>query len=158
MAPSFTPGILDDEAIALMKDRGTYLVPTTYLADAIDLQALPPPIRAKAEHVLPIARESLRKAIAAGVKVAFGTDAAVYRHGHNGRELAVYVASGMTPLQAIRSATMVATEALGVTDRGALEAGLLADIIAVPGDPLQDVRVFEQVRFVMAAGRIVVQP
>lgn len=150
--------ILDDEAIALMKERGTYLVPTTYLVDAIKMDALPPPIRAKAEHVLPIARESVRKAIAAGVKVAFGTDAAVYPHGHNARELAVYVKLGMTPIQAIRSATTVAAEALGVTDRGAIEAGLLADLVAVPGDPLQDIRAFESVRFVMAAGRVVVQP
>ena len=149
--------ILDDEAIALMKERGTYLVPTSYLADAIDKSALPPPIRAKAESVLPIMRESLRKAIAAGVKVAFGTDAAVYPHGHNARELAVYVQLGMTPIQAIRSATTVAAEALGVQDRGAIEPGLLADIIAVPGDPLQDVRAFEDVRFVMAAGQVALQ-
>ncbi len=149
--------MLDDEAIALMKARGTYLVPTTYLVDAIDMNALPPPIRAKAESVLPLARESLRKAIAAGVKVAFGTDAAVYPHGHNARELAVYVKLGMTPIQAIRSATTVAAEALGVTDRGAIEAGLLADLVAVPGDPLQEVRAFEDVRFVLAAGKVVLQ-
>jgi imidazolonepropionase-like amidohydrolase len=150
--------ILDDEAIALMKGRGTYLVPTTYLADAIDKGALPAPIRAKAESVLPVMRESLRKAIGAGVKVAFGTDAAVYPHGHNARELAVYVKLGMTPIQAIRSATTVAAEALGLTDRGAIETGLLADIIAVGGDPLRDVKSFEDIRFVMAAGRVVKAP
>jgi imidazolonepropionase-like amidohydrolase len=149
--------ILDDEAIALMKERGTYLVPTSYLADAIDKEALPPLIRAKAETVLPLARESLRKAIAAGVKVALGTDAAVIRQGHNGRELGVYVSLGMTPIQAVRSATTVAAEVLGVADRGAIEAGMLADIIAVPGDPLQDVKLFEQVRFVMVGGKVVVQ-
>jgi imidazolonepropionase-like amidohydrolase len=103
-------------------------------------------------------RESLRKAIGAGVKVAFGTDAAVYPHGHNARELAVYVKLGMTPIQAIRSATTVAAEALGVTDRGAIETGLLADIIAVGGDPLRDVKAFEDIRFVMAAGRVVKAP
>jgi imidazolonepropionase-like amidohydrolase len=149
--------ILDDEAIALMKERGTYLVPTTYLADAIKLEALPPPIRAKAESVLPVAKQSLSKAIAAGVKIAFGTDAAVYPHGDNARELAAYVTRGMTPLQAIRSATTVAAEALGVTDRGAIAPGLLADLVAVPGDPLQDVTAFQRIRFVMAAGRVVVQ-
>lgn len=147
--------ILDDEAIALMKDRGTYLVPTTYLADALDLKALPPPLRAKAESVLPTARESLRKAIAAGVRIAFGTDAAVYRHGDNARELGVYVRLGMTPIQAIRSATVVAAEALGVADRGAIEAGLLADLIAISGDPLTDVTAFERVRFVMVGGNVV---
>jgi imidazolonepropionase-like amidohydrolase len=149
--------ILDDEAIALMKERGTYLVPTTYLADAIKLEALPPPIRAKAESVLPVAKQSLSKAIAAGVKIAFGTDAAVYPHGDNARELAAYVTRGMTPLQAIRSATTVAAEALGVTDRGAIAPGLLADLVAVTGDPLQDVTAFQRIRFVMAAGRVVVQ-
>ncbi|BCS34844.1 amidohydrolase [Luteitalea sp. TBR-22] len=147
--------LLDDEAIALMKARGTYLVPTTYLVGAIDLSALPPPIRAKAEYVLPLARQNLRKAIAAGVKIAFGTDAAVYPHGHNARELSVYVQLGMTPIEAIRSATTVAAEVLGVSDRGAIEAGRLADLIAVGGDPLRDVAAFQDVRFVMAAGRVV---
>lgn len=147
--------LLDDEGIALMKARGTYLVPTTYLVDAIALGALPPAIRAKAESVLPQARENLRRAIASGVKVAFGTDAAVYPHGTNARELAVYVRLGMTPLQAIRSATTVAAEALGLEDRGALAPGLLADVIAVPGDPLRDVAAFEDVRFVMVGGRVI---
>lgn len=147
--------LLDEEGVALMKARGTYLVPTTYLVDAIKLDALPAPIRAKAESVLPQARENLRRAIASGVKVAFGTDAAVYPHGTNARELAVYVRLGMTPLQAIRSATTVAAEALGVEDRGALAPGLLADVIAVPGDPLQDVAAFQDVRFVMVGGRVI---
>lgn len=149
--------ILDDEAIALMKDRGTYLVPTTYLVDAIRMDALPPPIRAKAESVLPVARESLRKAIAAGVRIAFGTDAGVYRHGDNARELAVYVRLGMTPIQAIRTATIVAADVLGVSDRGAIEPGQLADLVAVPGDPLADVTAFERVRFVMVGGNVVLQ-
>ncbi|HUP88823.1 MAG TPA: amidohydrolase family protein, partial [Longimicrobiales bacterium] len=83
--------MLDDEAIRLMKERGTYLVPTSYLATRIDLASLPPVMRKKAETVLPLARESLRKAIAAGVKIAFGTDAAVYPHGENAHEFAVYV-------------------------------------------------------------------
>jgi imidazolonepropionase-like amidohydrolase len=150
--------ILDDEAMAMMRERGTYLVPTSYLAEAIDLDALPAPIRAKAESVLPRMRDSLRRAIAAGVPIAFGTDAAVYPHGDNARELAVYVELGMSPLQAIRSATTVAADVLRVTDRGALAPGMLADIIAVPGDPLRDVRVFEDVRFVMQSGRVAVQP
>ena len=106
--------ILDDEAIALMKERGTYLVPTSYLADSINKEALPPLIRAKAETVLPIARESLRKAIAAGVKVALGTDAAVITAGaQRAASSAVYVSLGMTPLQAVRSATTVAAEVAG---------------------------------------------
>jgi imidazolonepropionase-like amidohydrolase len=146
--------ILDDEAIALFKQHGTYLVPTEYLADRINLDALPPPIRAKAESVLPQMRASHRRAFAAGVKVAFGTDAAVYPHGENARELGVYVQLGMTPLQAIRSATLSSADLLGVTDRGVIAVGRLADIIAVPGDPLRDVRVYEDVRFVMKGGAV----
>ncbi len=146
--------ILDDEAIRLMRERGTFLVPTSYLADAIDKNALPPQIRAKAEIVIPRARESLRRAIQGGVKIAFGTDAAVFPHGHNAREFAVYVQHGMTPIDAIRSATIRAAELLGVNDRGVIAEGKLADIIAVPGDPLQNVRVLEDVRFVMKHGRV----
>jgi imidazolonepropionase-like amidohydrolase len=148
--------ILDDEAVRLMRERGTFLVPTSYLADAIKLDALPPQIRAKAEIVLPRMRESLRQAIQAGVKIAFGTDAAVIQHGHNAREFAVYVQQGMTPIDAIRSATTRAAELLGVTDRGVIAPGKLADIIAVRGDPLQNVRVLEDVRFVMKNGRVYV--
>ena len=128
--------ILNDEAIALMKERGTWLVPTTYLADAIDLEALPPHVRKKAEFVLPTAKESLRKAIQAGVKIAFGTDAAVYPHGLNAREFHSLVDRGMSPLEAIRTATRNAAELIGVEDRGALREGLLADVVAAPGNPL----------------------
>jgi len=149
---------LDDEAIALMKQHGTYLVPTTYLADAIDLEALPAPIRAKAESILPLAKQSLRKAIGAGVKIAFGTDAAVYPHGLNAREFASLVERGMTPLAAIRSATLGAVDLIGVSDRGSISAGKLADLIAVPGDPLSDVGVLQRVEFVMKGGEVVRAP
>lgn len=147
--------VLDDEAIALMKERGTWLVPTTYLADRINLAVLPPLVRRKAESVLPVMRESLRKAIAAGVKIAFGTDAAVYPHGENAREFAVYVKLGMTPAAALRSATAVAAEVLGRDDRGLIAPGRLADLIAVPGDPLQDITATERVSWVMMGGRVV---
>ena len=150
--------ILDDEAIELMKEHGTYLVPTTYLVDAIPLEQLPPPVRAKAEKVLPIARESLRRAIAAGVKIAFGTDAGVYPHGDNAREFAVLVERGMAPLEAIRAATVYAADLAGVHDRGKIARGMLADLIAVPGNPLAEVRVLERVRFVMLGGRILKRP
>nr|XP_061799093.1 uncharacterized protein LOC133590491 [Nerophis lumbriciformis] len=148
--------MLTDEIIGEMKDRGTYLVPTTYLVEAIDLDNLPPKIRAKAESILPNAKASLEKAIREGVKIAYGTDAAVYPHGENGRELGVLVERGMTPLAALRSATVAAADLLGVDDRGVLAAGKLADLIAVPGNPLDDVRVVEQVDFVMVGGRVVV--
>jgi imidazolonepropionase-like amidohydrolase len=146
--------MLTDEIIREMKKRGTWLVPTTYLADSLNLDNLPPPIRKKAEYVLPLAKESIRKAIAAGVRIAFGTDAAVIAHGTNAREFGALVDRGMTPLQAIRSATVDAAELLGVEDRGRLAAGLRADIVAVPGNPLEDIHVTERVSFVMKQGTV----
>jgi imidazolonepropionase-like amidohydrolase len=144
--------MLSDEAIALMKAQGTYLVPTTSLADLIDLNTLPPPIRSKAEQILPLARASVTRAIRAGVKIAFGTDAAVIPHGTNATEFAALVRRGMTPLDAIRAATLNAADLLGVEDRGAIAAGKLADLVAVPGNPLQDIRVTERVCWVMKGG------
>jgi len=146
---------LDDEAIGLMKEHGTYLVPTTYLIDRINLAALPAVMRRKAETILPIARESLKKAIAAGVKIAFGTDAGVYPHGENAHEFAVYVKMGLSPLDALRTATINAADLLGVTDRGLIAPGLLADLVAVPGDPLKDITVTERPTWVMLGGSVV---
>ena len=147
--------MLDDEAIALMKERGTYLVPTEYLSERINLAVLPPLIRRKAESVLPLARESHRKAIAAGVKIAFGTDAAVFPHGENAKEFSSYVRLGMTPLAALRSATVNAADLLGKTDRGVIAAGKLADLVAVEGNPLENISATERVQFVMLGGRVV---
>lgn len=146
--------MLTDEAIALMKQRGTYLVPTTYLADAIDLAILPPLLRSKAESILPIARGNVTRAIRAGVKIAFGTDAAVIPHEHAIREFATLVDRGMTPLQSIQAGTINTADLLGTPDRGRLAPGLLADIIAVPGNPLMDIRALERVSFVMKGGRV----
>ena len=150
--------MLNDEIIALMKKKGTYLVPTAYLLTAMPLNILPPPIAAKAKQIIPLAQESHRQAIKAGVKVAFGTDAAVYPHGVNAREFAVYVGYGMTPIDAIRTATVGAADLLGVGDRGTIAPGQLADLVAVPGDPLQDIKVVEQVSFVMKGGVVVRGP
>jgi imidazolonepropionase-like amidohydrolase len=147
--------ILDDEAMRMMKERGTYLVPTAYLRDRIDLNVLPAQVRAKAEEVLPLARESLERAIAAGVPIAFGTDAAVYPHGENAQEFEVYVRLGMSPLEALQTATIHAADLLGTPDRGAIAPGLLADLVAVPGNPLDDITVTEDTRFVMIGGRVV---
>lgn len=150
--------MLDDEAIQLMIQKGTYLVPTTYLAGVINLNVLPERMQAKAQYILPLARESLRRAIQAGVKIAFGTDAGVFPHGDNAREFAVLVERGMKALDAIRTATVNAADVLGVNDRGAIAAGRLADLIAVPGNPLENIRVLEDVRFVMKGGTVYKRP
>ncbi len=150
--------VLTDEIIRLMKEKGTYLVPTTGLLDAIKLENLPPPIRAKAERVIPLARESHRKAVQAGVKIAFGTDAAVLTHGTNAIEFAAMVARGMSALDAIRAATLNAADLLGVDDRGTITAGKLADLVAVAGNPLENVRLLEEVKFVMKGGTIYKRP
>lgn len=150
--------MLTDEILTEMKRRGTYLVPTTHLADVIDLEVLPPPIRRKAEWILPRAKENLRRAIRAGVKIAFGTDAAVFPHGENAKEFAALVERGMTPLEALRAATLYAADLLGVDDRGMIAPGKLADLVAVPGNPLEDIHVMERVVFVMKDGKIYKQP
>jgi imidazolonepropionase-like amidohydrolase len=147
--------MIDDAAIALMKQKGTYLVPTTYLADAIDLSVLPPPIRAKAEEVLPLAKANIRRAIRGGVKIALGTDAAVIPHGQGARELLAMVERGMRPADALRAATVNAADLLGTADRGVIAAGKLADLIAVAGDPLTDPKVLQSVRWVMKGGDVV---
>lgn len=146
--------MLNREAIRLMKANNIYLVPTTYLADVIDMSALPAPVRAKAESILPLAKASISRAIQAGVPIAFGTDAAVFPHGDNGKEFQALVDRGMSPLEAIRSATLNCAKLLGVEDRGSLSSGLLADIIGVEGNPLENVRVLENVKFVMKGGKI----
>jgi len=151
---------IDDAAIAVMKEHGTYLVPTLYLGDWMienaGLTRLPPPLLAKAQEVLPNARKNVAHAFASGVKVALGTDAAVYPHGMNGHEFGVMVKLGLTPLQAIQAGTVNAADLLGWAGKvGTLEAGAWADIVAVDGDPLKDVTTLERVKFVMKGGEVV---
>lgn len=146
--------VLDDEAIAMMKARGTYLVPTHYLTEGWDRSGLPAIFRAKADAIIPRMRESLTRAIRAGVKIALGTDAAVIPHDQAVREFAIYVRRGMTPLQAIQAGTINAADLLGVTDRGRIADGLLADIVALPGNPLDDITAVERVTFVMKGGAV----
>jgi len=150
---------IDDAAIAAMKEHGTYLVPTLYLGDwMIDnagLTHLPPPLMAKAKEVIPAARKNIAHAFASGVKVALGTDAAVYPHGMNGHEFAVMVKLGLTPLQAIQAGTLNAADLLGWSGKvGTLEPGAWADIVAVDGDPVKDVTTLERVKFVMKGGEV----
>jgi imidazolonepropionase-like amidohydrolase len=145
--------LMTDETLDLMVERGTFLVPTTYLADGMDTSHAAPELQAKAAEVFPRAKETIRKAVARGARIACGTDAPAIPHGRNAKELLALVDRGMTPLQAIRAATTVAAELIEVDDRGRLEAGLYADLIGVPGDPLADIGVTEDVRFVMKGGR-----
>jgi imidazolonepropionase-like amidohydrolase len=153
---------LDDEAIAMMKKAGTWLVPTM-LAPVTALQqaeagVLPAAAIPKARAAAAAARESHRKAIAAGVKVAFGTDTGVSKHGDNVKEFALLVSVGMTPVQAIRAATIAAADALGRSDQyGRIAPGMAADLIATDGDPTADVRQLEDVDFVMKTGKVVKQ-
>jgi imidazolonepropionase-like amidohydrolase len=151
---------IDDAGIAEMKKNGTYLVPTLYLADWFlenaERNHVPDFLLSKAKTVMPVARRNIAHAFASGVKVAFGTDAAVYPHGLNAREFAVMVKLGLTPLQAIQAATINAADLLGQPGKvGSLEPGALADIVAVDGDPLKDVTTLEHVRFVMKGGEVV---
>jgi imidazolonepropionase-like amidohydrolase len=104
---------------------------------------------------MPLARESLKKAIAAGVKIGFGTDAGVYPHGENAHEFAVYVKMGMSPLDALKTATVNAASVLGVSDRGIIAEGKLADLVAVPGNPLNDITATERVSWVMQGGKVI---
>jgi len=151
---------IDDAGIAAMKEHSTYLVPTLYLGDwMIDnagLTHLPPPLLAKAQEVIPAARKNIAHAFASGVKVAFGTDAAVYPHGMNAHEFAVMVRLGLTPLQAIQAATVNAADLLGWSGKvGSLASGAWADIVAVDGDPVKDVTTLERIKFVMKGGEVV---
>lgn len=150
---------IDDNGISIMKEHGTYLVPTQYLADWMRENAtrigLPAMYAEKMKSVTAVARQNVTKAFRAGVKIAFGTDAAVYPHGLNAHEFAVYVQMGMTPLQAIQTATVNAADLLGWSDRiGSIEPGKFADIVAVDGDPTKDVTLLEHPVFVMKGGTV----
>src|SRR6202522_481785 len=146
---------IDDEAIAEMKKRGTYLVPTLYLEDwMVEKGNLPPFYLQKMKDTTVVAKHNLKHAIESQVKIALGTDAAVYPHGLNAHELDVYVNQmGMTPLAALQSATVNAADLMGWSAKtGSLEPGHWADIIAVQSNPLEDVRVLQHVNFVMKSG------
>ncbi len=146
---------LNDEGIAMMKKKGTYLVPTAYLIDWMQQYGnLPPIYIQKMKDVSAVEKQNAIKAIKAGVKIALGTDAAVYPHGLNAHELDVYVNQfGMSPLAAIQTGTINAADLMGWTDRvGTIEPGKWADIIAIDGDPLKDVKILQHVNFVMKSG------
>lgn len=143
-----------DETLDLMVERGTFLVATSFLADGMDVSQADPELQAKAAEVFPRSRETISKAIKKGVKVACGTDAPAIPHGRNAKEIVSLVNRGMTPIEAIRAATVVSAELIDADDRGKLDAGLLADIVGVPGNPLEDITLTEQVKFVMKGGSV----
>jgi imidazolonepropionase-like amidohydrolase len=152
--------MMNDAAIATLKKNGTYLVPTLYLLDWHREHAeeahLPDYAKRKMDLVAQTAKANAKKAFELGVKIGMGTDAAVYPHGLNAHEIAVYVSLGMSPLQAIQTATINDADLLGWSDKvGAIEPGKWADIIAVDGDPLQDVTTLQRVKFVMKGGEVV---
>jgi imidazolonepropionase-like amidohydrolase len=151
---------INDEDIALMKQHGTYLVPTVFLQDwfLANYQhlGLTQSVTDKMNVVLPIAKQNLSHAFKEGVKVAFGTDAAVYPHGMNAGEFGAMVKMGLPPLVAIQAATVNAADLLGWSDRvGTIEAGKFGDLVAVEGDPVADVTTLEHVRFVMKGGDVI---
>jgi imidazolonepropionase-like amidohydrolase len=150
--------LINEEAIRLMKERGTYLVPTTALTDTINLASLPPAVRRKAESILPLARANVRKAALAGVKIALGTDAPLVPFGENAKEFGAMADRGLTPLESLRAGTLNAAELLGVSDRGDLAVGKFADIVAVRDNPLENIRTTENVVFVMKGGKVYRRP
>ena len=148
---------LDDEGIALMKEHNTFLVPTSYPLFWFEEHApqmhLPPWVMEKSAIIIPAAKKNMAKAFRAGVRVALGTDAGVYPHGLNGGEFWSMVELGLTPTQALQSGTVNAAELMGWTDRiGTIREGMFADMVAVKGDPLSDIRLLQHVQFVMKDG------
>jgi imidazolonepropionase-like amidohydrolase len=151
--------LMDDAAVAALKKNGTYLVPTLFLGEYmlahLEQSDVPEFSKQKMRDVAAAMQKNVKKAFDAGVKVAFGTDAAVYPHGLNAGEFHVYVKLGMTPLAAIQTATINASDLLGPKYLvGSLEPGKWADIVAVDGDPTKDVTILEHVKFVMKAGAV----
>jgi imidazolonepropionase-like amidohydrolase len=152
---------LDDEALRMMKEKGTFFVPTLiagwWIVQQVDQGKLilVPAVVAKARAAVASVGETFHKAVEMQVRIGFGTDAGVYPHGMNAKEFELMVEHGMKPADALKAATSADAELLGLADRlGALEAGKLADIVAVPGDPTQDIRLTSKVKFVMKEGRI----
>jgi imidazolonepropionase-like amidohydrolase len=154
--------LIDDEGIELAKKHGAWLSMDIYDTEYIQAEGkkngtLEENLR-KDREVADVQRENFRKAHKAGVKMIFGTDAGVYPHGDNAKQFAWMVKYGMTPLEAIRSATLNASEALGRDDVGVVEKGRYADLVAVKGDPLADVAVLEKVAAVVKGGALVKSP
>ena len=151
---------MDDEVMQLMKENGTWYVPTIlagkWVAEKSRIDGFfPELVRPKAAAIGPIIQDTFARAYKAGVPIVFGTDSGVSAHGDNAQEFALMVEGGMPPMEAIQSATSVAAEFLGIFDtHGSIEADKMADIVAVPGNPLDDIRAMERVSFVMRGGKV----
>ena len=156
--------LMDEEVMELMKQYGTYYVPTIIAGKRVAEKAkqegfFPAAVRPKATALGPKIQDTFTRAYKSGVRIAFGTDSGVSPHGENAKEFAYMVEAGMTPMEAIQSATLVAARLLGVEERlGTLEAGKLADVVAVPGDPSRDIASMQRVSFVMKDGVIYKRP
>lgn len=152
--------ILDEEAIAAMKRRGIFLVPTTYVGryvvERAEAGALSPDSARKAKEIAPKMQRSFRMAYEAGVPIALGSDAGVFPHGRNGKEFTTMVELGMKPMDAIVAGTSAAARLLGLSDVGRIVAGMRADLVLVKGDPLEDVTVLERPEAVVKDGGFVV--
>jgi imidazolonepropionase-like amidohydrolase len=151
---------MDDECIQLFKQTGTWYVPTMTAGRSVADSAkkpgyYPPVVAAKAQEIGPKLKATFSKAYTAGVKIAFGTDAGVYRHGMNWLEFTYMIEAGMKPMDALKAATINAATLIGMQDQlGTIETGKLADIVAVDGDPLKDPQAFGRVVFVMKDGKV----
>jgi imidazolonepropionase-like amidohydrolase len=146
------------ETLTLMKNKGTFLTPTLMAGEYImgQIDKYPPALQAKAKAAFSARSEMFRNALKMGIKISFGTDAAVFPHGENAKEFKLMVDLGMPPIDALKSATANDAELLGIAQKvGTLEKGKLADVIAMPGDPVADITVTERVFFVMKEGKII---
>jgi imidazolonepropionase-like amidohydrolase len=151
-------GIMSEGVINQLVEKGIYLVPTMYTNDTFDLSQLRPEVRSVVEKDFPKFEESFRLALKKGVKMAFGSDSGQIPHGDNAKEFVALVKRGMPPLQAIQSATINAADLLTLTDRAEIKEKLRADLIAIEGNPLQDITVLERPVFVMKGGKIYKRP
>ena len=146
---------LDDEALRMMHDRGTFLVPTLATRIGLKESKFPPLVEVKAQRAMSEQDNMVRRALRLGVRIALGTDAGVYPHGDNAVEFVLMAADGMTPIESLKAGTSSAAELLGLKDQiGALKPGMAADIVAVPGNPVADIKVVQSVFFVMKGGTV----
>lgn len=144
---------LDDEALRMMREKGTYLVPTLATRIGLAESKFPPLVKSKADLAVKSQDGMVKRALQAGVKIALGTDAAVYPHGNNAAEFSLMAADGMTPAQSLQAGTSIASELLGLDSQiGSIENGKSADLVAVPGNPLENVKLTGSVVFVMKEG------